>query len=400
MRGGGRRHDLVRRRIAEGHRGATGAPMRTLMRLLMVVFLAVVTGAAAGGPRSGVAVKPRSDRSGVGWDNGGMQRRVTIEDIAREAGVSRQTVTRAMNGMPRISEATRARVLEVSERLGYRPSRFASNLARSTKTKTIAFVVDSFRNPYYSELTADLLDATSARGWQMSIFSHEDEPELQLIGRLASQVDAVVGYLGETDEAALGSAARGVPLVLLGRTATAEGLHSVDFDFGPAFARLAAELRERGAKRFGLLESQPLGTIYKPSSRRIAYEDAVDAHSAEAVVVCEAPPQSMDAGQLGFNELMDRFPETDTVIAFSDLMAMGALRAAHRRGIDVPGQVRLVGVDGLSLGAVTSPALTTLAILGTEFAEQVADVVAKALSGQGDAAARRIVPSILWRESA
>jgi LacI family transcriptional regulator len=400
MRGGGRRHDLVRRRIAEGHRGATGAPMRTLMRLLMVVFQAVVTGAAAGGPRSGVAVKPRSDRSGVGWDNGGMQRRVTIEDIAREAGVSRQTVTRAMNGMPRISEATRARVLEVSERLGYRPSRFASNLARSTKTKTIAFVVDSFRNPYYSELTADLLDATSARGWQMSIFSHEDEPELQLIGRLASQVDAVVGYLGETDEAALGSAARGVPLVLLGRTATAEGLHSVDFDFGPAFARLAAELRERGAKRFGLLESQPLGTIYKPSSRRIAYEDAVDADSAEAVVVCEAPPQSMDAGQLGFNELMDRFPETDTVIAFSDLMAMGALRAAHRRGIDVPGQVRLVGVDGLSLGAVTSPALTTLAILGTEFAEQVADVVAKALSGQGDAAARRIVPSILWRESA
>jgi LacI family transcriptional regulator len=400
MRGGGRRNDLVRRRIAEGHRGATGAPMRTLMRLLMVVFQAVVTGAAAGGPRSGVAVKPRSDRSGVGWDNGGMQRRVTIEDIAREAGVSRQTVTRAMNGMPRISEATRARVLEVSERLGYRPSRFASNLARSTKTKTIAFVVDSFRNPYYSELTADLLDATSARGWQMSIFSHEDEPELQLIGRLASQVDAVVGYLGETDEAALGSAARGVPLVLLGRTATAEGLHSVDFDFGPAFARLAAELRERGAKRFGLLESQPLGTIYKPSSRRIAYEDAVDADSAEAVVVCEAPPQSMDAGQLGFNELMDRFPETDTVIAFSDLMAMGALRAAHRRGIDVPGQVRLVGVDGLSLGAVTSPALTTLAILGTEFAEQVADVVAKALSGQGDAAARRIVPSILWRESA
>jgi LacI family transcriptional regulator len=329
-----------------------------------------------------------------------MQRRVTIEDIAREAGVSRQTVTRAMNGMPRISEATRARVLEISERLGYRPSRFAANLARSSKTKTIAFVVDSFRNPYYSELTADLLDAASARGWHMSIFSHEDEPELQLIGRLASEVDAVVGYLGETDEAALAAAARGVPLVLLGRTATAEGLHSVDFDFGPVFARLVAELRERGAKRFGLLESQPLGAVYEPSTRRIAYEAAVDAASAEAVMVCEAPPQSVDAGELGFNELMDRFPETDTVIAFSDLMAMGALRAAHRRGIDVPGQVRLVGVDGLSLGAVTSPALTTLAILGAPFAEQVAKVVEQALGGQGGAERRRAVPSILWRESA
>jgi LacI family transcriptional regulator len=330
---------------------------------------------------------------------GTMQRRVTIEDIAREAGVSRQTVTRAMNGMPRISEKTRARVLEISERLGYRPSRFASNLARTSKTKTIAFVVDSFRNPYYSELTADLLDAASARGWQMSIFSHEDEPELELIGRLANQVDAVVGYLGETDETALSAASRGVPLVLLGRTATAEGLHSVDFDFGPAFTGLVAELRKRGAKRFGLLESQPLGAVYEPSSRRIAYEGAVDADSAEAVVVCEAPPQSVDAGELGFNELMDRFPKTDTVIAFSDLMAMGALRAAHRRGIDVPGRVRLVGVDGLSLGAVTSPALTTLAILGTEFAEQVADVVERTLGGPGTTERRRVMPSILWRES-
>ncbi len=331
---------------------------------------------------------------------GGMQRRVTIEDIAREAGVSRQTVTRAMNGMPRISEKTRARILEISERLGYRPSRFASNLARTSKTQTIAFVVDSFRNPYYSELTADLLDAASARGWQMSIFSHEDEPELQLIGRLTNQVDAIVGYFGETDEAALGTAARGVPLVLLGRTATTEGLHSVDFDFGPAFARLVADLRERGAKRFGLLESQPLGAVYQPSSRRTAYEGAVDADSAGTVVVCEAPPQSVDAGELGFNELMDRFPETDTVIAFSDLMAMGALRAAHRRGIDVPGRVRLVGVDGLSLGAVTSPALTTLAILGTEFAEQVAEVIEQALDGHDGMERRRVVPSILWRESA
>ncbi|WP_335988320.1 LacI family DNA-binding transcriptional regulator [Glycomyces sp. MUSA5-2] len=330
-----------------------------------------------------------------------MQRRVTIEDIAREAGVSRQTVTRAMNGMPRISEATRARVLEVSERLGYRPSRFAANLARSAKTTTIAFVVDSFRNPYYSELTADLLDAASARGWQMTIASHENADELTLIARLATEADAVVGYFSEPDEAALMTAARSAPLVALGRTATAEGLHSVDLDFDTALAGLVKELRERGARRFGLLESQPLGAVYEPSSRRIAYEGAVDADSAAAVVVCEAPPQSVDAGEAGFDRLMDAFPDTDTVIAFSDLIAMGALRAAHRRGIDVPGRVRLVGVDGLSLGAVTSPALTSLAILGPDFTGEIADVVELALTGAaGPAQRRRAVPTVLWRESA
>lgn len=66
-----------------------------------------------------------------------MKRRVTIEDIAAEVGVSRQTVTRAMNGMPRISPQTRERVLEASRRLGYQPSRFAKNLASNTKTRAI-----------------------------------------------------------------------------------------------------------------------------------------------------------------------------------------------------------------------------------------------------------------------
>ncbi|MEU6247963.1 LacI family DNA-binding transcriptional regulator [Glycomyces sp. NPDC047010] len=329
-----------------------------------------------------------------------MQRRVTIEDIAKEAGVSRQTVTRAMNGMPRISEATRARVLEVSERLGYRPSRFAANLARSAKTTTVAFVVDSFRNPYYSELTADLLDAASARGWQMTISSHEGESETALIGRLAGEVDAVVGYFS-ADEAAMVTAARGAPLVTLGRTATAAGLHSVDLDFDTAFAGLVTALRAKGSQRFALLESQPLGTAYEPSSRRTAYEGAVDAASTGAVIVCEAPAQSVDAGELGFERLMERFPETDTVIAFSDLIAMGALRAAHRLGVDVPGRVRLVGVDGLSLGAVTSPALTSLAILGTDFTGQIVAVIERALAeDQGPYEHRLAVPSVLWRESA
>ncbi|PUB27601.1 LacI family transcriptional regulator [Promicromonospora sp. AC04] len=328
-----------------------------------------------------------------------MQQRVTIEDIARAAGVSRQTVTRAMNGMPRISEETRARVLEAGERLGYRPNRFASNLARSSKAKTVAFVVDSFRNPYYSELTADLLDAASERGWQMTISSHENE--LKLISRLASEVDAIVGYISEPDEAALVSAARGVPLVLIDRTVTADGLHSIDFDFASAFGDLVAGLRARGARRFGLLESQPAGTAYVPSSRREAYESTVDPASAKAVVVCEAPVQSVAAGELGFDSLIERHPDTDTVIAFSDLMAMGALRAAHRQGIEVPGRVKIVGIDGLSLGAATVPALTSLAILGSELTGQVADVLEKALGGaDGGFERRRSVPSVIWRESA
>lgn len=330
-----------------------------------------------------------------------MTSRVTIQDIAAAAGVSRQTVTRAMNGMPRISEVTRAKVQAISEELGYRPSRFASNLARSSKDKTIGIVVESFRNPYYSELTADLVDAAARLGWQLTISSHETERVLPLVSRLAGEVDALVGYFGNHSEEELLAAARGVPMVLLGSRSSSPGAHSVDIDFTHGFSSLIRELSERGAHRFGMLESHAIGVPYQPSGRRIAYESTVDDESRRAVVICDALPQSIDAGELGFHQLMDQFPETDTVIAFSDLMAMGALRAAHRRGLDIPGAVRIIGIDGSVLGAVTSPALTSLAFIGEAFTEAIVEVLRVALGGAAPTSEHRLVtPSILWRESA
>lgn len=324
---------------------------------------------------------------------------MTIEDIATEVGVSRQTVTRALNGMDRISEETRAKVLEASERLGYRPSRFAANLARSRKTRTIGFVVATFRNPYYTELTADLLQAVAGLGWHVTVVSHERTPELSTLATVAGEVDAVVGYFSGSEEEILRTA-RGVPVVLLGREATLSGLHSVDIDFSGGLEVLIGQLRARGSRRFGMLESRMRGGTYRPSDRRRAYEALVDARSREAVVVCEADYQSVDAGSIGFRELMDRFPDTDTVIAFSDLMAMGALTAAHESGVSVPDQVRIVGIDGLSLGAITYPGLSSLAISGAELARAAVDIVQRAFDGRGDDMRRVVSPVPLWRGSA
>lgn len=332
---------------------------------------------------------------------GPMTRAVTIEDIAAAAGVSRQTVSRAINGMPRISEETRARVIEISERLGYRPSRFAANLARTQKVRTIGVVVDSFRNPFYSELTADLLDEAASRGWQVTVSSHENEPVFDLVARLAGEVDAIVGYFGRVDEGELVAASRGVPIVLLGSPATFEGLHSVDIDFDAGILEIVAGLRERGVRRFGMIESEHADESYSPSTRRRAYENAVDSESAGAVVVERATAQSVDAGERGLRDLLDAFPDTEAVIVFSDLMAMGALRAAQERGVAVPAELRIVGIDGLSLGAALRPALTSLAIIGRDFTGHIAELVDGVLSGRAaPPERRRAAPHVVWRESA
>lgn len=330
----------------------------------------------------------------------GVKRRVTIEDIAAEVGVSRQTVTRAMNGMPRISPETREKVLEASRRLGYQPSRFARNLASNKKTTAIGFVVESFRNPYYSEFTAELLSLTAQRGWQMNVTSQEVASGLELPRRLAEEVDVIVGYLSGTSPE-LVDATHGVPIVVIGEAEPHPGLHSVRLDFDRGMAELLAGLAERGSRRFGLLETHLLGTDYAPSDRRRAFELHAPADSRDAVVVCPADFRSFGAGAAGLRRLLDTHPHVDTVIAFTDLMAMGALAAAHEDGYAVPGDLRIVGADGLSLGEVTVPPLTSLDVIGSGLADALVDLIQRVLDGSAGASEHvTVVPHPLWRVSA
>lgn len=329
-----------------------------------------------------------------------MKQRVTIEDIAAEVGVSRQTVTRAMNGLPRISPETKQRILDAARRLGYQPSRFAKNLASSKKTTAVGFVVESFRNPYYGEFTAELHALLAKKGWQLTVSSQEVAAPIEAPRRLSEEVDILVGYLaGDPDE--LVSATHGVPMVVIGEVDPRPHLHSVSLDFESGLAELIDGLRARGSRRFGLLEMHLSDVDYFKSDRRLAYEQVVGAESRDAVIVCDADFRSIDSAVDGFRRLMAEFPQTDTVIASTDLMAMGALSAASQDGYSVPGDVRVVGNDGLSLGGLTLPPLSTLDVIGSGLAPTIVDLIERILDGTADDSEHlKVTPHPLWRVSA
>ncbi|MBO3731803.1 LacI family DNA-binding transcriptional regulator [Glycomyces niveus] len=328
-----------------------------------------------------------------------MAKRVTILDVAAEAGVSRQTVTRAMNDMGDISDATRRKVLAAAERLGYRPSRFARNLVTRQKTHALGLVVASFRNPYFTELAGDLVEAAAERGWQVVMASSGTEAEA--INLLSNQVDVVIGHFTGPDEELL-AVAKGLPVVRLETPSALPGVHSVEIDLRSGVVEAIRTLRERGARRFGMVDSsysEEIGGVYGPSPRRGWFEEEVG-DQLTAVVRGE---ESISGGGRAFARLMERHPDTDAVLMFNDLMALGAVQSAHALGIDVPGSVRIVGVDGLALGEAVDPPLTSIAMDRKGLTAHTLDIVealAAADFARLDSINRVVASKMLWRQSA
>jgi len=322
--------------------------------------------------------------------------RVTIRDVARAAGVSRQTITRAINGMPEISEKTREHVLRTVEELGYRPNRFAIDLSKQ-RSHAVGLIVGTFQNPYYAQLADAFVTELRRRDWQVVVGS-ADHHELEAISAMAGQVDAIIGYFLEPQEA-VAAAARGVPVIALERKASQPGLHSVEFDLEAGMADMVAALRAKGAVRFGMIDSaghHPDEPTASP--RRRLFEQAV---GEPCPVVVE--PESIAGGADGVRSLLAEHPQLDTVLAFNDLMAMGAVQGAHALGIDVPGTLRIVGVDGLSLGEAISPMLTSLSFETHLVAAEAASILSEVFAGTADRSAsitRSVTPVVIWRESA
>ncbi|WP_432118875.1 LacI family DNA-binding transcriptional regulator [Streptomyces sp. bgisy032] len=311
--------------------------------------------------------EPEPDRPG------GERRRATIHDVARLAGVSRQTVSRAVNDKGEIAPGTRERVLQAARLLDYRPSRFARGLVQKGAV-TAGLVIPDLRNPFFPEVAAGVLEAAEQRGWQVVVWdSRMDETrERQALDVLSHQADAVVGYFRDPDEV-LARHLGGVPLVLLERGPHQTRFAAVGTDAATGVEQGVRHLHRAGHRRIGMLDG-----AHGPEPRRRAFLEQARRLGLPVdegwVVTC--PEHSVAGGEAGMERLLRDRPEVTAVFGFNDLIAVGAMRTARRHGRSVPRDLAVLGFDGLSLGELVEPALTTLHIdkrrLGRLAVEQVA----------------------------
>lgn len=332
----------------------------------------------------------------------GRSRRATIHDVARLAGVSRQTVSRAVNDKGEIDPATKERVLEAARLLDYRPSRFARGMVRKGAV-TAGLVIPDLMNPFFPEVAAGVLEAAEQRGWQVVVCDTRSDAvrEREALDMLSHQADAVVGYFKNEDDV-LARHLGGVPLVLLERGPQQTRFAAVGIDAAGGLEAGMAHLVRAGHRRIGMLDGD---RSPGPGPRREAFLAEARRHGLDLderwVVQC--PEHSVVGGEAGMEWLLDaHHPEMTAVFGFNDLIAVGAMRTARRRGLTVPGDLAVLGFDGLSLGTLVEPALTTLDLdkrrLGRLAIEQVARLLAgeQPLSGE-DA---WVTPELVVRASA
>ena len=287
----------------------------------------------------------------------------TIEDVARQAGVSTATVSRILSGASTSRPATRERVLAAVETLGYRPSHVARSL-KLRRTQTIGVIITDVVNPYFGEMVRAVEDATRRLDYSVLLCNGAEDPEREAayLEVLATRrVDGIiVATSGVGQRHATWLARAPVPVVMMNCEAPVEGVPAIVSD-NRAGGRLAAEhLISLGHRRIGHITAPPANAA--GVQRLAGIRDAFAAHGMSAqdlsVVVGDGHAQG---GERAIAELLGRSPDVTGVVFYNDLSAIGALRTLRALGIAVPRDMSVVGFDNLDLAAYADPPLTTIA---------------------------------------
>lgn len=283
-------------------------------------------------------------------------RRSSILDVAERAGVSRQTVTRAMNDMADISEQTKQKVLQAARELHYRPSRHGRGLVKQ-HGRMLGLVVVDLRNPYYAELASSVLTAAARRGWDVLVTEIRPGRD-DVLEELSVQVDAIVGHF-EISEHRLVEVFGDMPVVMLGHPESGAAWGAIDYDFAPGMAAVLDHLQSSGRSRIVMLDCS-LGSM--PSERGLAFRTAADCHGIEplSTIVPIVVEPDLESGKMGIRRIRQDWPDVDAIVCFNDAVAIGAMKELRATGLRIPDDVAVVGIDGLPIGALVTPELTTL----------------------------------------
>lgn len=328
----------------------------------------------------------------------------TMADVARVAGVSPMTVSRAFKRDTSVSETTRSAILNAAEDLGYVFDATASNL-RSQRTDFVAVTIPSINNANFAETVGGLSDGLKDRGLQILLgYTNYDilEEERLIEQLLRRRPEAIVVTGGRhTDRARRLLENAGIPVIETWDLPERPIGHVVGFSNAAAVRGMVDHFVAQGLTRIAFIGGDA-DRDTRGTDRRAGFIAAMRAQGLDPsrLIAAGVPPISMREGAVAMARLLDTMPDTQAVIAVSDLSAFGALTECQRRGVDVPGRLSIAGFGDYEIGAICVPSLTTINPFPREIGARTAALMLEVMGGKdAEPTTVTIFPELLIRQS-
>lgn len=279
---------------------------------------------------------------------------VTIRDVAKTAGVSPATVSRALSSPELVETATRDRVIQVAESLGYRPNRAARGLITG-RTGNFGLILPDLANPFFPLVVKGIQQAAREAEYQVFVVDTDEDvsAELGLVRDLAKQVDGIVLCSPRLKAADLREAAALVPVVLLNR------LHgsvpAVVVDNADGMRQIIEHLGKLGHRRVGFIAGPR--TSWSNRQRLKALQAICQDGEIELVQLGSFAPTFAGGIDAADGVVISG---VTAVIGYNDLVALGTISGLRQRGVNVPADISVVGIDDIPMSAMVDPPLTTL----------------------------------------
>lgn len=296
--------------------------------------------------------------------------KVNSFDIAFRAGVSQSTVSRALRNSPLVNQATREKIQAIARELNYKVDKNAANL-RSQTTHTLALLLfedatsdDSMINPFFLSMLGNVTRAAAAKGYDLLVSFQQLEQDWHNEYEVASRADGLI-LLGYGDYVSYGAKLQQLAdskahFIIWGPIVTGQPGHSLGCDNRQGGAKATAHLLEKGRKRIAFIGD---ASDHSPEFK-LRFEGYLNAYKQNALTAPNTLYVSADnqesSGYRALNDLLDRGEQFDAIFAASDLIAIGAIQALQKRGLQVPEDIAVVGFDDIPAATYMNPPLTTV----------------------------------------
>jgi LacI family transcriptional regulator len=328
---------------------------------------------------------------------------VRLRDIAQMAGVSVNTVSRALNDRPDVSPETRERVRSIARGVGYSPNLLAKSLV-SGLTHTVGLVVTDCTDPYYATLIQAVEEVTDREGFGLLLATSNEDPAkekrgLSLLsgrridGLLLTAVNVGAPHVREVLRGSL-------PVVLLSRRPRRYRGPFVGIDNVRAARTAVRHLCELGHRRLVLIGRS--GPASSARERLVGFREELRARGLpwdDPTAVCLVAP-TVAGGRGAVPWFLELDPRPTAIVAYNDAQAIGAIKGLQEAGLAVPDDISVVGFDNIAMAALFEPALTTVAQPIDEIGRLGAEILIRRIRGETEDQGAVVLPSrLIIRES-